>query len=98
MKCADIPDDLVVAGIRSVREQSILGSQWVMSWELLPWLSEQLGVEIPPNLFRAKMKKLIERKTIGGCWCGCRGDYRIEFEHRAYDPVLDRLPQRSVTK
>lgn len=35
------------------------------------------GFDTPDNLCRAKMRKLIERKLVDGCACGCRGDFRI---------------------
>lgn len=38
----------------------------------------------PPKVALAKMKALIRRKLIGGCACGCRGDFEITDKGLAY--------------
>lgn len=32
---------------------------------------------VPTKVFLAKMRSLMKRKLVGGCPCGCRGDYEI---------------------
>lgn len=32
---------------------------------------------IPIKLIRSKYKSLVKRGLIGGCYCGCRGDFEI---------------------
>lgn len=44
--------------------------------------SEQIRINIlppetPHKLFHSKMKSLHKRGLIGGCVCGCRGDFEI---------------------
>ncbi len=34
--------------------------------------------DLPDNLVRAKMKSLIQKGLVSGCYCGCRGDYEIQ--------------------
>lgn len=46
-------------------------------WTLVVDLEKAL--ELPRKVILAKMAALIKRKVIGGCACGCRGDYsRLE--------------------
>lgn len=33
--------------------------------------------EFPDHLWRAKMRKLLAKKLVNGCGCGCRGDWEI---------------------
>lgn len=35
------------------------------------------GDSIPVKVIHAKYKSLVKRKLIGGCPCGCRGDFEI---------------------
>lgn len=44
---------------------------------------------VPPKVVLAKAKKLIERKVIEGCGCGCRGDFEIPGETR-----IESIPAR----
>lgn len=32
---------------------------------------------VPPKVLLAKAKRLIRRRLIDGCTCGCRGDFRV---------------------
>lgn len=32
---------------------------------------------LPPKLYLSKMKSLVKRGLVGGCDCGCRGDFEI---------------------
>ena len=47
---------------------------WRMRWHVQAELETVLG-PIPENLFMAKARKLIARRLMGGCDCGCRGDW-----------------------
>ena len=42
---------------------------WVLAEELFPGL--------PPKVVLAKYRRLIRRKVISGCACGCRGDFTL---------------------
>ncbi len=45
---------------------------WVFIWDL-----EAAYPGIPRKVIQAKMAKLIGRKLLDGCPCGCRGDYEL---------------------
>ncbi len=47
-------------------------SGWVMRWQL-----EAVWERIPPKVILAKAKKLMRRKLLDGCACGCRGDFHL---------------------
>lgn len=78
MKCSDIPDDLFLEAVN--RTPSVDGSFeprfWRMRWDVQTTLESSLG-EVPEKLFIAKARKLMKAKKLGGCPCGCRGDYHI---------------------
>jgi hypothetical protein len=78
MQCKDIPDELFLA---AVRRTSGLGgpSNWRMSWDVHTELETAIG-PVPENLFRAKARKLCDAGKLGGCPCGCRGDYHLPDE------------------
>lgn len=42
-------------------------------------VSEDLGAA-PSNLVRAKLDRLVRRRLVDGCACGCRGDFMIRSE------------------
>ncbi|UTC28146.1 hypothetical protein GURKE_01150 [Brevundimonas phage vB_BpoS-Gurke] len=48
--------------------------------------------DTPDKLIRAKMAGLIRRGVIDGCPCGCRGDYEITDQGRAYLTTLSAEP------
>lgn len=77
MQCKDIPDDVFIAAIRRTPGTSV--ANWRMSWEVQATLEAELG-PIPYNLFMAKVRKLHAAKKIGGCPCGCRGDFHLPEE------------------
>lgn len=86
MQCKDIPDAPLVRFV--ARKQTELGT-WVCVWDLEPPYSE-----LPDNLFRAKMGKLINKGYLTGCNCGCRGDYEVTDKGREFldwDAALERL-------
>ncbi|MGP3750830.1 hypothetical protein [Streptomyces sp. IBSNAI001] len=81
MKCKDIPDDVFVTAVRNA---SAFGPvRWRTRWEVAEQLEAAIG-PIPENLFMAKARRLIARGLIGGCPCGCRGDFHPADE--CYDP------------
>lgn len=85
MQCKDIPDSVF---LEAVRRAGVPG-RWRMRWEVQAELERVLG-PIPVNLFLAKARKLIAAKKMGGCGCGCRGDYELADESDvdpAYDPL-----------
>lgn len=75
MQCKDIPDEAV---LNAVRIQGDPG-RWRMSWEVQAALEVAVG-PVPDNLFRAKIRSLFRRRILGGCDCGCRGDFHLVAE------------------
>lgn len=73
MQCKDIPDAAMLEAVR--RAPGI----WRLSWDVHDELEELVG-PAPPRLFRAKIAKLIARGLLGGCACGCRGDFHLPEE------------------
>lgn len=70
MQCKDIPDE---AFLDAVRRAGAVGS-WRMRWNVQTELEKTLG-PIPGKLLIAKARKLIAARKMGGCDCGCRGDW-----------------------
>ena len=88
MQCKDIDDAALVRFIAD--KQRELGA-WVCVWDLAPPYSE-----MPGNLFRAKMGKLISKGYLTGCNCGCRGDYEVTVKGIVFldwDAAMERLAQ-----
>jgi len=40
--------------------------------------------DVPPKLLLAKMRQLYNREFVGGCACGCRGDWEITDKGLAF--------------
>lgn len=74
MQCKDIPDDVFLDAVRLTPGTS--ASNWRMRWDVQEHLEAALG-PIPENLFLAKARRLCHRGLLGGCPCGCRGDYHL---------------------
>jgi hypothetical protein len=72
MQCKDIPDATFLDAVRRVPGTSSMG--WRMSWDVHDELESAVG-PVPGNLFLAKARRLIARGLMGGCPCGCRGDF-----------------------
>lgn len=84
MKCADLPDavvlDIIATSLRP------LGATILEVFEALP--------TYPQKLVRAKLSKLIRRRLVMGCTCGCRGDFTVI----QIEAVRDRLDGVGLTK
>lgn len=72
MQCKDIPDAAFVAAVRQGRRS--LANAWAHAWDVHTELEAAVG-PVPVNLFYAKARRLVARGLIGGCPCGCRGDF-----------------------
>lgn len=79
MKAADIPDDEILGFIRDCNEGRVPGKyfpygeeRWCFVWDL-----EERFPQYPWKVLMAKIKKLHKRGLIGGCTCGCRGDFAV---------------------
>lgn len=79
MKAADIPDAAFLDAVRSTRavDGSFDSEHWRMRGEVKATLESGMGTQIPEKLFLAKARRLMNRGLLGGCPCGCRGDYHL---------------------
>lgn len=79
MKASDIPDELILNYLATHQ------GRWTMLFGITfsTWVGDILNEQLifppdtPPKVARAKMKSLHKRKLVGGCPCGCRGDFEI---------------------
>lgn len=74
MQCKDIPDDVLVGAIR--RTTPVTASGWRMLWHVRDELEATIGW-VPRNLLMAKLRKVCSTGKVGGCPCGCRGDFHL---------------------
>jgi hypothetical protein len=72
MQCKDIPDETFLDAVS--RTPGTSSANWRNRWEVHVTLELALGM-IPENLLLAKARKLIAAGKMGGCTCGCRGDW-----------------------
>lgn len=77
MQCKDIPDAAVCEAIRQTPGTGApMAAPWRMRWEVQAALEACIG-PIPEKLFLAKIRRLVAKGLVGGCDCGCRGDYHL---------------------
>ncbi|MEU5181099.1 hypothetical protein AB0G49_13715 [Streptomyces longwoodensis] len=80
MQCKDIPDAAVCDAIRRApHHNEPAGAPWRMRWDVQAELESRIG-PVPERLFLAKMRRLFAKHLVGGCDCGCRGDYHLTEE------------------
>lgn len=81
MQAKDIPDEVFIAVVAAcqVRQAEEWGSPsaWCHRQDVTTELSQVMGVEVPWKVVLAKAAKLIKRKRMDGCTCGCRGDFDL---------------------
>lgn len=77
MQCKDISDEAFLDAVRHT--PGISTANWRMRWNVHAELEAAVG-PIPENLFLAKARKLIAAGKMGGCPCGCRGDWHLPDE------------------
>jgi hypothetical protein len=63
---------------------------WTLTWDLfeLPELKE-----FPHKVVRAKLLNMYNSGLIGGCCCGCRGDFELKPAGLALLKELETTPQ-----
>lgn len=78
MQCKDIPDEAFLDAVRRTPacDGTLTPESWRMRWNVHAELERVLG-PIPENLLLAKARKLMAARKLGGCPCGCRGDYHL---------------------
>jgi hypothetical protein len=81
MKTFDLPDSVILEYLADRQ------GKWTHLW--MGYFRNKPGQEdtddvfyaipdgVPEKVIRAKLSKLIRRGLIGGCDCGCRGDFEI---------------------
>jgi hypothetical protein len=82
MQCKDIPDEVFLDSVRRAPASPLLKAR--NRWEVHAILEEAVG-PIPENLLLAKARKLIAAGKMGGCPCGCRGDWHPVDECIGYN-------------
>jgi hypothetical protein len=73
LSCKDIPDEVFLTAV-SVAAAAGSAGTWALRWDVATLL-EASGWPLPEKLLLAKARKLINQGKMGGCWCGCRGDF-----------------------
>lgn len=79
MQTKDIPDSLVLNYL------NLHQGRWTMLFgrQFSTWVDNELTEvdifprDMPVKLALAKMRNLHKRGLVGGCPCGCRGDFEI---------------------
>lgn len=89
MQCKDIPDETFLDAVR--RSPGTSAMNWRMRWEVHTSLEAALGW-IPENLLLAKARKLVTAGKLGGCPCGCRGDWHPADECAGGASCCDHEP------
>lgn len=74
MQCKDIPDAEV---LRFLAQHQGRWSTHGASLASTPSVRDAMPEGTPPKLQLAKMRQLHKRGLVGGCPCGCRGDWEI---------------------
>lgn len=78
LQAKDIPDRPVLEFLAQHPDK------WHMRWDV----GVAMPPGTPPKLQLAKMRSLMGRGLVGGCGCGCRGDFAITekgFEYLGLD-------------
>lgn len=73
-QCKDVPTRPILEYLAERQ------GRWTMAWDLENAFPEST----PLKVFRAKMTNLHRRGLVGGCPCGCRGDFEITDKGLAY--------------
>jgi hypothetical protein len=71
MQAKDISDEVMLAALAATR-----GRNGVPKWSCL-WDVQRHLAPAPPKVVTAKLRSMIRRGVIGGCCCGCRGDFEL---------------------
>jgi hypothetical protein len=78
MQCKDIPDAPV---LRFIASHDPNWTNWYFGDERD--VSRAMPQGAPSKLVLGKMRQMIRRGVVGGCACGCRGDFVITAKGRA---------------
>jgi hypothetical protein len=83
MSARDIEDWRVLAVIDRLCLESKLPAH---AWDVQAALPAH-----PPKVVAAKLRKLVRRKLVTGCFCGCRGDFELTVAGREIRGTVDTL-------
>lgn len=78
LQCKDIADDVFMAAVRQTPSATPFGG-WRTTWDVHETLETMIG-PVPWNLLHAKARNLEAKGLLGGCTCGCRGDWHAQAE------------------
>ena len=78
MQCKDVPDAPILAFLASLGGK---WGAWYPGWENS--VMQAMPANTPEKVAVRKMAGLIKRGLVGGCPCGCRGDYELTDKGRA---------------
>lgn len=92
-QCKDIPDAVFLDAIRRTPATGSLG--WRLRHEVHRELEASIGA-LPEKLFLAKARQLEKRGLLGGCTCGCRGDWHPADECTG-GPTCCKTPQAGAS-
>lgn len=79
MQTKDIPDSLVLNDLANYQGKWT-GLYGVEFWTWVDQVSVKRSIfptDMPEKLALSKMRSLYKRGLVGGCPCGCRGDFEI---------------------
>lgn len=81
MKCSDIPDQAIYDAINRTLDENSAKHNTEITMAII-WDIFDLFPEFPAKLVRAKLDKMVRAGKLGGCTCGCRGDFEIVGQER----------------
>lgn len=67
MQAKDIDDNEFLSLVASIQRRK---GMWANTWDI-----EAERPDWPRKVYLAKARKLIRRRQLSGCTCGCRGDF-----------------------
>lgn len=84
MKAADLDDRLVLMVVKILTKDKLALTIWEVCGSFY---------YAPPKVVHAKLRKLIRRGLLDGCYCGCRGDFQLtEAGHALIEPPKEVAP------
>ncbi len=92
MQCKDIPDTPILQFLASfpvAMTDGLYGGPWEAPWATLHSdfpnsVRNAMPCGVPDKLALAKMRSLIRRGLVQGCYCGCRGDFELTKKGREW--------------
>ena len=85
----DIDDRFFLACVEWAGRQESLPPYAATKWDHFPhwvftWNLERLIPMLPPEVILAKARALLKRGLLDGCGCGCRGNFELTDQGRAF--------------